>query len=299
MISEITKIALLIDAENISYKYIETIFDELKTRGNVTIRRIYTDVSKEQAKPWVDVINKYAIIPVQQFRNTVGKNSSDMALVIDAMDILYKDPVDIFCIASSDSDFARLASRLRQSGKQVIGMGESKAPRSLVNSCDKFLYLDVITEDEENSTAVEENILPLREIKSDILEYLENEGVAQISRIKDYLQSKHPDFDTRNYGCSKFSKFMELFKDEIELKVVKRTISANLKGSQKRQEIEEFVINTINQSKNKSVNIGQLNNIVKEKYPDFTPKDYGYKQVKLFFTSIDGVVLNQHNATLR
>ena len=150
-------IALLIDAENISYKYIDTIFDELKEYGNVTIRKLYGDLSKEQTKPWVEPVQKYAIIPVQQYQNSVGKNSSDMALVIDAMDILYNNPVDIFCIASSDSDFTRLASRIRQEGKMVIGMGESKASQPLVNAFDKFQYLNVIDIDDSDTQVILDN----------------------------------------------------------------------------------------------------------------------------------------------
>lgn len=293
-------IALLIDAENISYKYIDTIFDELKEYGNVTIRKLYGDLSKEQTKPWVEPVQKYAIIPVQQYQNSVGKNSSDMALVIDAMDILYNNPVDIFCIASSDSDFTRLASRIRQEGKMVIGMGESKASQPLVNAFDKFQYLNVIDIDDSDTQVVLDNeITPIEEIKNEIITLLESADgfVENLGSIKEKLQKKYPDFDSRNYGCSKFSKFMELFSKEIEVVTQNDncTKSAKLKNSKTRETIEAFVIDTIRNSKKKRLNIGEVNKKVMEKYPEFNPKDYGYKQVKLFFTNIKGVKIKNTN----
>ena len=293
-------IALLIDAENISYKYIDTIFDELKEYGNVTIRKLYGDLSKEQTKPWVEPVQKYAIIPVQQYQNSVGKNSSDMALVIDAMDILYNNPVDIFCIASSDSDFTRLASRIRQEGKMVIGMGESKASQPLVNAFDKFQYLNVIDVDDSNTQVILDNeITPIEEIKNEIIVLLESADgfVENLGSIKEKLQKKYPDFDSRNYGCSKFSKFMELFSKEIEVVTQNDncTKSAKLKNSKTREKIETFVIDTIRNSKKKRLNIGEVNKKVTEKYPEFNPKDYGYKQVKLFFTNIKGVKIKDTN----
>ncbi|MBQ7115460.1 MAG: NYN domain-containing protein [Clostridia bacterium] len=293
-------IALLIDAENISYKYIDTIFDELKEYGNVTIRKLYGDLSKEHTKPWIEPVQKYAIIPVQQYQNSVGKNSSDMALVIDAMDILYNNPVDIFCIASSDSDFTRLASRIRQEGKMVFGMGESKASQPLVNAFDKFQYLNVIDIDDSDTQVILDNeITPIEEIKNEIITLLELEDgfVENVGVIKEKLQKKYPDFDSRNYGCSKFSKFIELFSEEIEVFIQKdkRTKAAKLKNSKTRETIEAFVIDTIRNSKKKRLNIGEVNKKVMEKYPEFNPKDYGYKQVKLFFTNIKGIKIKDTN----
>ncbi len=290
------RVALLIDAENISYKYITTIFDELKELGSVTIRKVYGDLSNEHTKPWVEPIQKYAITPVQQYQNTKGKNSSDMALVIDAMDILYNNPVEVFCIASSDSDFTRLASRIRQEGKMVIGMGESKSSQPYVNAFDRFQYLDLI--DEENAeVSAEKEITPINEIKNEVMAFLEsNDGyVENLSSVKNNLQKKFPDFDSRNYGCSKFSKFVAQLSDEIEVIINNNLNIVRFKNSKTRKNVEKFVIDTISSSKKKSLNIGEVNKKVKEKYPDFTPKDYGYKQVKLFFTNINGVRLEDTN----
>ena len=133
------KIALLIDAENVSPKYIKIIFDEMSKYGVVTIKRIYGDWTNNSNASWKAQIAENALVTIQQFQNTNNKNSSDSALIIDAMDILYSKDVDCFCIVSSDSDFTRLITRLREDGKTVYGMGEKKSPKSIINSCDKFI----------------------------------------------------------------------------------------------------------------------------------------------------------------
>jgi predicted nuclease of predicted toxin-antitoxin system len=137
-------IALLIDAENVSPKYVKTIIDEVSMYGTPNIRRIYGDWTSEEMSGWKKALNEFSIQPVQQFRYTQGKNASDSALIIDAMDILYQKNVDGFCLVSSDSDFTRLAVRLRESRMLVIGMGESKTPAAFKVACDTFKYLDVL-----------------------------------------------------------------------------------------------------------------------------------------------------------
>lgn len=147
------KIALLIDAENVTSAYRHTIFNELTKYGTTTIRRIYGDFVDSPNINWKrETLLKHSLTPVQQFSYSVGKNSSDMTMVIDAMDILYSDNVDGFCIVSSDSDFTKLASRLREAGKLVIGMGEKKTPMSLRTACEKFILLDVIFKDAKIKT---------------------------------------------------------------------------------------------------------------------------------------------------
>lgn len=145
------KLAVLIDAENISSKYIDVILSEANNLGDVIYKRIYGNWTSPQMASWRNTILDNAIQPIQQYSNTSGKNSSDSALIIDTMDLLYRDNLDGFCIVSSDSDFTRLASRLRESQKYVLGMGESKTPRSFISACNKFLYLDVLLEEAENS----------------------------------------------------------------------------------------------------------------------------------------------------
>ena len=138
------KLAVLIDAENIASKYIEVILREAYALGNIVYKRIYGNWTSQQMGSWKDVILDNAIQPIQQYNNTSGKNSSDSSLIIDAMDLLYLGTLDGFCIVSSDSDFTRLATRLRESEMFVLGMGEQKTPRSFISACNKFSYLDII-----------------------------------------------------------------------------------------------------------------------------------------------------------
>lgn len=138
------KFALLIDADNISPKYLMVMLAEAKRYGNVTIRRIYGDWTDNSKKTWKDNLLDYSIVPIQQYSYTTGKNSSDSAMIIDAMDILYSNVIDGFILVSSDSDFTRLAMRLREAGKTVIGMGEAKTPSAFVKACEEFKTLDVL-----------------------------------------------------------------------------------------------------------------------------------------------------------
>ncbi len=139
------KFAVLIDSDNVSYRYIKTIIDEITNVGVPTIKRIYGDWTTADKQSWKNLLLEYALTPVQQYSYTTGKNSTDSAMIIDAMDILYSDEVDGFCLASSDSDFTRLATRLREAGKIVIGMGERKTPFPFVKACSQFKYIDVLS----------------------------------------------------------------------------------------------------------------------------------------------------------
>src|SRR5881397_902258 len=147
------RLAVLIDADNASAKIADGLFEEIAKIGEASVRRIYGDFSNARSKGWADVLAKHAIIPQQQFAYTVGKNASDITLVIDAMDLLHSSRFDGFCIVSSDSDFARLAARIREQGVTVYGFGERKTPRPFVTACDKFVYFDVLQQVGEASSA--------------------------------------------------------------------------------------------------------------------------------------------------
>lgn len=145
------RLAVLIDADN-TFKVIDIIdelFEEISKFGDVSVRRIYGDWTKTQLNRWKEVLPKHAIQPIQQYANTTGKNATDSALIIDAMDLLYQAPLDGFCIVSSDSDFTRLAVRFRESGKQVYGFGEQKTPDSLIAACNKFIYIEILSQNKE------------------------------------------------------------------------------------------------------------------------------------------------------
>src|SRR5918996_1674923 len=145
------RLAVLIDAENIPYHSVKDILEEIAKYGTPTFKRIYGDWTKPHVMGWKTVLLEHAIMPVQQYSYTQGKNATDSAMIIDAMDILYSGKVDGFCIVSSDSDFTRIATRLREAGMMVYGIGERKTPNAFIASCDKFIYLEIIT-DEESET---------------------------------------------------------------------------------------------------------------------------------------------------
>lgn len=228
-------IALLIDAENISPKYIEIIIDEANKYGKINYRRVYGDWTTPQLNPWKQKVSEFGLTPVQQYAYTKGKNSSDFTLIIDAMDILFSGKVNSFCIVSSDSDFTKLVTRLREDNMFVFGMGESKTPISLVNSCETFSYLDKMLNDDptEKTTKGKESktskasdttsITPLRKIKKElnniITSNLEDDGWAYWSLIAQLLQKKYPGFHPRNYG--KTMRPLEFFEKMHDFQVKK------------------------------------------------------------------------------
>ena len=235
-------IALLIDAENISPNYIELIIDEANKHGKINYRRISGHWTTEKLSSWKNKINEFGLTPIQQYAYTSsGKNVSDFTLIIDAMDILYNGKVDSFCIVSSDSDFTKLVTRLREDNMFVFGMGESKTPIALVNSCETFSYLDKMYESQKpepkktpNKKKVVKNdkpetsITPLKKIKQELKQIIESnvedDGYAYWSVVAQLLQKKFPGFHPRNYGQNVSPlTFFEGMK-EFEIKKLKTVI---------------------------------------------------------------------------
>ena len=170
------KVAVLFDAENIASKYTPVILNEANALGSVIIRRIYGDWTAREMSSWKQVILDHSIQPIQQYRNVSGKNSSDSALIIDAMDLLYQGRVDAFCIVSSDSDFTRLAARLRESEKFVLGLGEQKTPQSFISACSKFAYLDLLYEAAQPEKSEKTAAFLAQETEKIVAEY-EKQGI--------------------------------------------------------------------------------------------------------------------------
>ncbi len=234
------RFAVLIDADNISAKYIVSILNEISNYGVATYKRIYGDWTKSTAASWKDVLLESSITPIQQYNYTSGKNATDSAMIIDAMDILYSDKVDGFCIVSSDSDFTKLSSRLRESAMFVLGMGEKKTPKPFIASCNQFKYLEVL-EASDNDTEMDvkgvsddprkaalkpeaagskssdngKSMTDLSIIKAAILKMMNeidgDEQSMNMGELGNRLVKRYPDFDVRNYGDSKLSKFLRKF----------------------------------------------------------------------------------------
>lgn len=227
------RLAVLIDADNASRTAMKDVMAEVAVYGTPTIKRIYGDWTSPNMNSWKSILLETAITPIQQYSYTTGKNSTDSAMIIDAMDILYSGTCDGFVLVSSDSDFTRLATRLREAGMKVYGMGEKKTPKPFIVACDKFVYIEVIRaaakqaaeaakkkeEAQAKKTAKKENkkcqtssspapdeIVEL--IAESVEDLCEEDGLAHMGKLGNLLLKKQPDFDPRNYGFSKLSKLI-------------------------------------------------------------------------------------------
>ncbi|NMA49859.1 MAG: NYN domain-containing protein [Tissierellia bacterium] len=265
------RFAVLIDADNVSSKYIKYILDETANYGIATYKRIYGDWTKPNTAAWKDVLLENSVTPIQQYGYTTGKNATDSAMIIDAMDILYSGNVDGFCIVSSDSDFTKLSSRLRESGMTVVGMGEKKTPKPFIASCNQFKYLDVLVASEEKTMEMSRDSETMKNgKKNSIITKTSNEnddsekGMTNLSVIKtavkkmlnevdgnnqsmnmgeigNRLAKRYPDFDVRNYGDTKLSKFLKKM-DFIQIESDKSGGTAmwvSLKDEENKEEEED------------------------------------------------------------
>ncbi|WP_313181011.1 NYN domain-containing protein [Lacrimispora sp.] len=282
------KFAVLIDSDNISAKYITSILDEMTRYGVITYKRIYGDWTSSQMGKWKMELLENSITPIQQFSNTVGKNATDSALIIDAMDLLYTDNVDGFCIVSSDSDFTRLASRLRESGKEVIGMGEDKTPKSFRAACTVFTNLEVLLDQEEDGTgggAIGKEVIE-QDITSILLENEDKNKATGLGEIGNRLVKKYSDFDVRNYGYSSLSKFLEEM-GGFELKKSNNVVTVRMKDNRtKKQELDDFAVGMVKGSGKNGMELAALGNGIHRKFADFKVKDYGYSTFSKFVNSI-------------
>ncbi len=218
------KLAVLIDADNVPYANVKEMFEEIAKYGTPTFKRIYADWTKPTVSGWKNVLLENAITPIQQYSYSVGKNATDSALIIDAMDILYTGNVDGFCIVSSDSDFTRLATRLREAGMKVIGIGEKKTLNPFITACDKFIYIEILKKEKPvradnnpkevtRTEAAPEN-KPLNKLDPEIIELIsdsitdlpaDENGWTYLGDLGSLIIKKKPDFDPRNYGFPKMS----------------------------------------------------------------------------------------------
>lgn len=210
--------AVLIDGDNIPSAKVKEMMEEIAKYGNPTIKRIYGDWTRPGLNKWKKLLLENAITPIQQYGYTTGKNATDSAMIIDAMDILYSGKVNGFCLVSSDSDFTRLATRLREAGMQVIGIGEKKTPNPFIVACDRFIYIEILkkeqeekTENKEPETASVDKITrkEINFIASTIRDVSDDDGWAFLGDVGSLLQKKRPNFDSRNYGFDKLTPLIK------------------------------------------------------------------------------------------
>ena len=232
------KLAVLIDADNVPYANIKEMLEEIARNGTPTIKRIYADWTKPTLSGWKNVLLENAITPIQQYSYTTGKNSSDSALIIDAMDILYSGKVDGFCIVSSDSDFTRLATRLREAGMTVIGFGEKKTPKPFISACDKFIYIEILKPEQEPEKETKLTSKPKDKskplnlvdkatvalIRQSVDDLADETGWTFLGNLGNFILKKKPDFDPRNYG---FQKLLPLIKSMHQFEIDERETGVN------------------------------------------------------------------------
>ena len=203
------KLAVLIDADNAQASVVAELLAEVAKFGVASIKRAYGDWTTPNLKQWKEHLNSHAIQPIQQFSYTQGKNATDASLIIDAMDILHENSLDGFCLISSDSDFTRLATRIRESGLIVYGFGEKKTPEAFIAACDKFVFTEILREKKDTEVIEESSTTELRPVViSAINAVSKDDGWARLSNVGAYINKKHPSFDPRNYGYDKLGKLI-------------------------------------------------------------------------------------------
>ena len=245
------RFALLIDADNVSAKYIKPILDELSKYGNVTYKRIYGDWTKSNSASWKEELLQNSITPIQQFSYTQGKNSTDSAMIIDAMDMLYTSELEGFCLVSSDSDFTKLASRLKESEVFVFGVGEKKTPLSFRNACDDFIFTENLNKDLliQTATVSKNTLTPVTHNYSNISElipvlnkaweqYQDDEGWANIAAVGSFVKRSQPDFDPRTYGAKKLPEIIESLKEVFEMTKYKGKGTVNIIAYKPKETID-------------------------------------------------------------
>ncbi|MBQ8296722.1 MAG: NYN domain-containing protein [Ruminococcus sp.] len=293
--------AVLIDADNVAAKYTRNILDEVSNYGIVTYKRVYSDWTRPNVLSWKSKALENAVTPIQQYSYTSGKNATDSAMIIDAMDILYSHNVDGFCIVSSDSDFTRLAIRLRESGMHVIGMGERKTPKPFSTACNVFKYLEILADEEVQSSGETEKV-ELKTLEEAIIRIIsENANVQEeinIGELGSRLLNRHPDFDVRNYGYSKLSQFLKDF-DSLTLRQVGSSIFVSHKSDKTDlQKIETALAAIVRTNGNKGYNLGELKKQLCTKIPDFNVQSYGYSKFSRFVDNLPGFKIKNNTVMI-
>lgn len=303
------RFAILIDADNISAKYIQYILDEISNHGVATYKRIYGDWTKPTSASWKDVLLENSITPIQQYGYTTGKNATDSAMIIDAMDILYSKNVDGFCIASSDSDFTKLSSRLRESAMFVIGMGERKTPKPFIASCNQFKYLDVLAEVAKKTKEEEQKqlaaVLNEKQKTTDLSESQASENLTETSSKKTLVQSK-PTTTTRKRTTKAGTK-TAVAKETPTVKETEAKDNSIKDSGTKENDPSEAdknmtdlsviraavlkMLNDIDDTE-EYMNMGEIGSRLMKRYPDFDVRNYGDTKLSKFLKKFDFIEIH-------
>lgn len=293
------RFAVLIDADNVSPRYIKYIFDEVSDMGVATYKRIYGDWTDTTKRGWKDVILEWSVNPIQQYSYTFGKNATDSAMIIDAMDILYSGNVEGFCIVSSDSDFTKLAQRLREDGMFVLGMGERKTPTPFVKACDAFKILEVIASEEVSKgeiTSREDIQAAVEKIVTENNNLGKPTGIAEVGSV---LTKKFSDFDVRNFGYSKLSTFLESLENFEVVKKGNTYFVQDKKTGVTPSEIEARITKFLQNNGGKVDNMSLVYEELKRAYPNFRIKQYGFSRFSSFIRSFSSFQIEDNMLRLK
>lgn len=319
------RFAVLIDADNVSPKYIKYILDEVSDIGIATYKRIYGDWTDNEKRGWKNVLLDWSVNPIQQYSYTTGKNATDSAMIIDAMDILYSGHVDGFCLVSSDSDFTKLAQRLREAGMFVMGIGEQKTPKPFRAACDTFKLLEIISSEDsadmpapargKNASCAKNEVASIDEIQKTITSrdeiqkaitklLIENNSQNQpiiLAKVGNFLTKRFSDFDVRNYGYSKLSTFLENL-DNNDFQVVKLHggyFVQEKSASISNHEIEKEIARIIRDNKGHVDNLSVIHDELKKTFPSFDVKQYGFSRLSSFIRSFGTFYIKDNMVQMR
>ncbi len=297
------RIALLIDSENVSAKYIKSVYDEIAKYGKLIIARFYGDLAK-LSKEWHHTALDYAIKPMHQYNVASGKNAADMAMALDAQEMMYTAKVNTFFLVTSDSDFTPLAMKLKEGGMHVVGVGnEDKVTSAFKSSCNEFKYFEYLNDDDDEDDHASD--LPNDNIKSNEIEDLikdiiiENgvDNKIQLSRLGDILVNRFSDFDARKYGAKSLSSLVKTYKD-IEMSQEKTTVYVNLKTGISKEAIARTAYEIISRNKSKEMVLTKLKQELEKKYGDVHYKAFGFTKFSNFISSIDHLSVSKNNVRL-
>lgn len=293
------KIALMIDSENVSPKYIKPVMNEIAKYGKIVIARFYGDINN-LSKEWHKTATDHAIKPIHQYNVAIGKNAADMAMALDAQEMMYQEKVNAFFLVTSDSDFTPLAVKLREGGMHVIGVGsEKKVTPAFRSSCNEFKYFEYLDEEDED-----EEVKPIKSSKQEIGGMIKNiviengvDNKIQLSRLGDILVNRFSDFDPRKYGAKSLSSLVNTI-DGLSLSLEKTTSYVTLVTTTSIKDIHAAIISIISKNKSKEMILTRIKQELEKKYKGFDYQELGFTRFSRLVGSIDGVIVKHNTAKI-
>ncbi|MFH1694035.1 MAG: NYN domain-containing protein [Bacillota bacterium] len=296
------KIALMIDSENVSHKYIKSVMNEIAKYGKIVIARFYGDIYN-LSKEWHKTAQDYAIKPVHQYNVAIGKNAADMAMALDAQEMMYQEKVNTFFLVTSDSDFTPLAMKLKEGGMHVIGVGnEKKVTPAFKSACNEFKYFEYLDdEDDENSEAQDNTVSGSQEIGGIIKSIIIENGVdnkIQLSRLGDILVNRFSDFDSRKYGAKSLSSLVNTITG-LSISLEKTTTYVTLDSKLTMNDITKSIVEIISKNKSKEMILTKIKQELEKLYPGFNYQELGFTRFSKLVSSIDTITVKNNAAKIK